>query len=260
MELGVRFSNDNLDFLLGKGIRLADVFGNPTVETLGMPPDDVVDLIIGALVIDFFNMLTTYTIAQFFQSQILTLEKAVVTVLSTKLLFALNEIVMMTAGLNSKQKQTRGLTAEFFGQFHFGWAIGTILAWVGSFKYMRLVSLLELFTDILKDNFYRYFYGLVVGDAVPEGSYWLFDNDANGLRIGEFFGYVEGTLILEKMSSDDVELMASIISPFLPDILDSINQDRTNSISAGLWIILGISMVVHLMLSTFWLYQTYKYL
>ncbi len=261
-EFGLRFANDNLDFMFGRGIGLADLLGEPAIETLGMPPDDVLGLIMIALVIDFFNLLTIFTIAQFFQSQILTLEKAVVAMLSTKLLFALSEIVIMTAGLNSLQGRIRGLTAEFFGQFHFGWALGTILSWVGSFKHMRLVSLLELFTDVLKDNFYRYFYGLVVGEVVPEDSYWVLDYDANGLRIGLFFGYIEGTLMLEKMSSDDIELMASTISPFLPDILPFINQGRTSSISirTGLWIMLGISMVAHLMLSTFWLYQTRNYL
>ncbi len=273
MELGVRFSNDNLDFLLGKGIRLADVFGNPTVETLGFPPDEAFTLILSGMMINLLGIFASTITAFFFKSRALTLEKALTWTILMKTLVVLAEILMVENTLNSIQdSRNKVLITEFLGELHFGWVLGLFSALFGMFGVI-LGSGLEFFTDIYKDQLYQFFFAKFVDSEIPLDKFWLINEEGTGLRIGILFGSIEGSLLIKKLEEAKDIFVDLLTSGLVLINLDKIRQIKRNlrvgfdlrdktsiSVQLGLRIMLGVFMAVHLILSAYWLKRTNNYL
>ncbi len=282
MEMGLRFSNDNLDFLFGKGIRLADLFGNPTIETLGPPPDEVFAPIIGAMTLEVLGIFSTSTIGLLYKSRTLTLGKALIATIAMKTLSALGEILLVENELNSMQNgQTKGLIAEFLGELHFGRVLGFVVSLVLILfiellpisRSAKIVSIatIEFLVDILKQTFFENFYGKIVGSEIPSDRYWLINEEGTGLRLGLLLGTIEASLFLVELNKDDA---SNIVFDFLTGGLQLIDleriqfitnyvvdSDRTSlSIKTGLCIIIGVLVAAHLIQSAYWLERTDNYL
>lgn len=266
MEMGFRFSTDNLDFLFGKGIRLADLFGNPTIETLGPPPDEAFAPIIGAMMLEVMGIFSTSTIGLLYKSRTLRLEKALIATIAMKTLSALGEILLVENELNSMQNdQTKGLTTEFLGELHFGWVIGLVSGLFGgllSVLGLVIIEVIDFLLDLYKLRFFENFYGKIVGSEIPSDRYWLINEEGTGVRLRMLLGNIEANLLRAELNKDDAsDIILGLLTGglFLID-LDRMQQitnnvvdsDRTSlSVKTGLWIIIGVLVAVHLILSTY---------
>ena len=285
IKLGMEFSNDALTFYLGRVISLVDLFGSPTVETLGMP-SLVRNMVNLALTADIYQTgIIGMIISRYIESPVPVTETMKLMIFML-VLYGLFDWLLVAPDQYAafpldpiNRTRTMGLTAEFFAALHFGWAlqllVNAIVFLVGILfgskaKYMlkTIVVIINLLTDVFKRYFYLNLFNAIVSNPYPNDVYNYMENPSyplTPLRLGMAFGEIEG--IFSDMFEINKKTLENLIGEFglhaFLELFFATGRSETNPAKGflgGTFLLVLLSFAYHLTMSVLYLKRADRFL